>query len=603
MTAPSPHSLLEPEAVAAFSEEARRAVYECIALRRDIRHFRADLDVEPAVLSRILEAAQQAPSVGFSQPWGFIIIREQPLRERIRGSFLACREAEAARFPEARRAAYLEYKLEGICEAALNLCVAVDLRDRDEAILGTTVQPEAVRASACCAVENLWLAARAEGIGVGWVSIVEPAVLRHELALPAGVEPIAYLCLGHPVAFRRRPMLQELGWASPVSIEKSIHAQGRWQETPRALPPMPVTSSGVTSPRSAPSSRAAHRAALSHQVTLTKPSGSLGRLEELAAFYAAAHGEFPPPPLDRATLAVFVADHGVAVEGVSAFGSSVTAAMTANVMAGGAAINAIARDCRVDIVLTDVGVAGDLSALPRQPVVHLQRCRVRAGSGNLSREPAMTHAETESAIEVGRAVARAAVAGGSRALAVGEIGIANTTAATALVCAMTRLEPALVTGQGTGVTGAAFARKVQVIERALALHPTDASDPLRTLAALGGLEIAALVGCLLEAPRLCIPIVLDGLVTNAAALIANALDPNVRGYLLAAHESTEPAARAALDRLELTPLLNLEMRLGEGTGACLGVSLLRTAVLTQRSMATFATAGIVGRAGFDGEPR
>ena len=604
MTSPlPPGAVLEPEAIAAFSEDARRAVYECIALRRDIRHFRVGAEVDPQALVRILTAAQQAPSVGFSQPWGFVIVREQDLRERVRDSFLACREAEASRFPEARRAAYLAIKLEGICESALNVCVAVDLRDRDEAILGTTVQPEAVRASACCAVENLWLAARAEGIGVGWVSIVEPAMLRHELALPPGVEPIAYLCLGHPVAFRRRPLLEELGWARAVSLTDAVHWHGRWQEAAR----VPAAQLAVTSaksnelirPPSRPVASAAEQAARAHQATLTKPVGSLGRLEEIAACYAAAHGTFPPPALTRATLALFVADHGVAAEGVSAYGSSVTAAMTANVMAGGAAINAIAADCQVDIVLTDVGIAGDLSALPRNPVVPLHRCHVRRGTGNLCREAAMTRAEAEVAMRVGRDVATAAIAAGSRALALGEIGIANTTAASALVCVMTGLPPARLTGTGTGVGEAVFRRKTGVIEQALALHQVHPSDPIGVLAALGGLEIAALVGCLLEAPRQRLPIVLDGLVTNAAALIAHAIDENVRGYLIAAHQSTEPAARAALEHLRLTPLLDLQMRLGEGTGACLGVSLLRTAVLAQRSMATFSTAGIVGRSGSD----
>src|SRR5689334_10447301 len=166
-----PTTFLEPEAIAAFSDEARRAVYEVIALRRDVRHFRPDLEVDSETLNRILEAAHQGPSVGLSQPWGFVLIRDRAVRDRIRQSFLACREAEARRYPAARRDAYLAHKLEGILEASLNICVAVDLRDQGEAILGTTVQPEAVRASACCAVENLWLAARSEGIGVGWVSI------------------------------------------------------------------------------------------------------------------------------------------------------------------------------------------------------------------------------------------------------------------------------------------------------------------------------------------------------------------------------------------------------------------------------------------------
>ncbi|MGH7436813.1 MAG: 5,6-dimethylbenzimidazole synthase, partial [Polyangiaceae bacterium] len=191
---------LEPEEVARFSDEARRAVYDVIELRRDVRHFVEGAPVDDATLERILHAAHRAPSVGFSQPWGFVVVRDVERRTRVRASFLACRDAEASRYPPERREQYLAYRLEGIREAAVNVCVAVDLRPQGEAILGTTAQPEAVRASACCAVQNLWLAARAEGIGVGWVSIVEPQVLRDELSLPAGVEPIAYLCLGHPFA-------------------------------------------------------------------------------------------------------------------------------------------------------------------------------------------------------------------------------------------------------------------------------------------------------------------------------------------------------------------------------------------------------------------
>src|SRR5262249_21830672 len=182
---------LEPQALHAFHEAARRAVYDAIELRRDVRHFRPDQDVAPDILERILGAAHRAPSVGFSQPWGFVVVRDLAVRTRVRDSFLRCREAEAMRFPTVRREAYLGHKLEGIVEAPVNLCVAVDLRPQGEAILGTTVQPESVRASACCAVQNLWLAARVEGIGVGWVSIVEPAVLRADLSLPPGVEPLA----------------------------------------------------------------------------------------------------------------------------------------------------------------------------------------------------------------------------------------------------------------------------------------------------------------------------------------------------------------------------------------------------------------------------
>jgi nicotinate-nucleotide--dimethylbenzimidazole phosphoribosyltransferase len=215
----------------------------------------------------------------------------------------------------------------------------------------------------------------------------------------------------------------------------------------------------------------------------------------------------------------------------------------------------------------------------------------------------MTRAEAELAMAVGANTALAAIDAGSLALAVGEIGIGNTTAAAALVSVFAGLTPARVVGRGTGISDAALTRKIELIELGLALHRPDERDPIGVLSALGGLEIAALTGCMIEAARHGLPVILDGLVTNAAALVATRIEPNVRGYLLAAHESTEPGARAALAHLQLQALLELDMRLGEGSGACLGLALLRTAVVTQLSMATYATAGVVGRAGIAGAMR
>jgi len=598
---PTPEGIFESEAIEAFSEEARRAVYECIDLRRDVRHFRTDVDVDRDVLGRILGAAHAAPSVGFSQPWGFVVVQGRDARERIRACFLRCREAEAARFPPARREAYLAHKLEGILEAPINLVVAVDLRDRGEAILGTTAQPEAVRASVCCAVQNLWLAARAEGVGVGWVSIVEPAVLRHELALPAGVEPVAYLCLGQPLAFRRRPMLEETGWKARRPLAEVVHAHGRWEERsePAAptVAPAPAGLAGPAAPALVAPNESARQAAREHCAKLCKPAGSLGRLEDLFVDYAAVRAQFPPPPLQRAVLAVFASDHGVVEEGVSAYGSQSTARVVANVMSGGAAVFAMAREAGIDIALTDVGVAGDLSAAPTAPVVALRRAATRAGTANMVREAAMSRDDMARALAAGEDIAREAARAGAGAIGLGEIGIGNTTAAAALTSVFTGLDAAEVVGRGTGIDDAALARKIAVVRAALALHRPAAADPLGALASVGGLEIAALVGCALEAARQRLPVMLDGFVTNAAALVAARLEPAVAAYFVASHCSPEPGARAALTHLGLRPLFELGLRLGEGTGAVLGLSLLRTAVHSGLSMATFATAGIVGRAG------
>ena len=572
-----------------FDDASRDALYRVMELRRDIRQFRAG-EIDEDILARILRAAQLAPSVGFSQPWGFIVIRDRETRAEVRASFLRCREAEAARFPADRREKYLAYKLEGIEESTLNVCVVADLRPRDEAILGTTVQPESIRASVCCAVQNLWLAARAEGVGVGWVSIVEPAILRRALDLPLGVHPVAYLCLGHAEELRDRPMLEETGWRARRATKDTIHRE-RWAE-----PPIPASTpdlEGADASSVPPYDEVSRQAAIEHQRLLTKPIGSLGRLEEIAAWYAGARGRFPSPAPRRPLVAVFAADHGVVVEGVSAYSSSVTAAMVANVMAGGAAIACMARRLGVEIALVDVGVAGDLTAVPIRPLVPLLRAKVRAGTANIRQDAAMTRDEARRAMAVGQEVALKAVADGSELLAVGEIGIGNTTSAAALVCALTAAAPADVVGSGTGISDAVRARKVRVVEDALRRHGGRRDDALDLLASLGGLELAAMTGFMLAAARCRTPIVLDGFLANAAALVAQALDSGVTDYLLASHASAERGARIATAALGKRPLLDLGLRLGEGTGALLALDLVRTAVETQLSMASFATAGVV----------
>jgi nicotinate-nucleotide--dimethylbenzimidazole phosphoribosyltransferase len=343
-------------------------------------------------------------------------------------------------------------------------------------------------------------------------------------------------------------------------------------------------------------------AAREYEKRLAKPVGSLGRLEELAAWYAAVRGAFPPPAPRRTVLGLFAADHGVAAEGVSAYGSQVTSQVVSNVMAGGAAINAVAAESGVEVVLVDVGLAGDLSVAPTHPIVGLRSEKIRFGSGNLRREAAMTETETVRAVRVGAKVAREAAESGADVLCTGEIGIGNTTAAAALIAVFTGRSPSDVVGAGTGINEAVRQRKIRVVEDALALHRPRADRPLEALACVGGLEIAALAGFIIEGARRRLPIVLDGVVTNAAALVAVAMEPTVRPFLLASLASPEPGARAALATLGLKPLLDLGLRLGEGTGAALGAKLLSTAVATQHRMATFETAGVVGRSGVRTEP-
>jgi nicotinate-nucleotide--dimethylbenzimidazole phosphoribosyltransferase len=334
------------------------------------------------------------------------------------------------------------------------------------------------------------------------------------------------------------------------------------------------------------------QAARAYQLELTKPARSLGRLEDLAVAYSASRGTLPSARPARRALALFAGDHGVAAEGVSAYPSSVTAAMMANVMAGGAAVSVLARRTGVEIIAVDVGVADALEAVPSSPVVPLRRAKIRTGTDNFRHRPAMSRAEAEAALAVGATIADELHAGGCELAGVGEIGIANTTSAAALVCVFAEARPEDVCGRGTGIDDAGLARKIAVVGDALGRHAPRRDDPLGALAAVGGLELAAMTGFLLRAAAHRLPVVLDGFLANAAALAACAFAPTVVDHLIASHLSAERGARIALERLGLPPLLSLDLRLGEGTGALLAMELVDAAVALQCEMATFASAGV-----------
>jgi nicotinate-nucleotide--dimethylbenzimidazole phosphoribosyltransferase len=330
-------------------------------------------------------------------------------------------------------------------------------------------------------------------------------------------------------------------------------------------------------------------AARARQQQLTKPPGSLGRLEDLACWFAARmKNPVPAPP--RCEIFVFAADHGVAARGVSAFPQSVTGQMVVNFARGGAAINVLAslEDCRIEVV--DVGVASD-----EPPPAGVRNERVRAGTRDLASTSAMTADELRAALSVGERCARAAVDRGAQLLIAGEMGIANSTAAACLICTFTGATPELVVGRGTGVDDAGLARKREVVRTALARVAQQGSqEASRMLAELGGLEIAAIAGFYIESARRGVPVMLDGYISTAAALAAAAIEPGVVDWMLASHRSAEVGHRLALERLKLEPLLDLGLRLGEGTGAALTLPIVRAALALHAKMATFGEAGVSG---------
>ena len=327
--------------------------------------------------------------------------------------------------------------------------------------------------------------------------------------------------------------------------------------------------------------------AAARQAVLTKPAGSLGRLEELSIRIAGMTGSLDPS-LDRAVVFVLAADHGVAVEGVSAYPSDVTAQMVANFLRGGAAINVLAREVGARVVVADIGVDADVAAHQ-----DLRSIKVRRGTASITRGPAMNVDEARRAIDAGRQLVRTE----NPDIAItGDMGIGNTTASAALICALSGLDPADVAGRGTGVDDAGYERKVRAVRDALRVNGAAISrGPLDTLAAVGGLEIAALVGVILEAASSRKPVIIDGFISGASALTAAAIAPGVEGYLIASHRSHERGHGAVLERLGLRPLLDLELRLGEGTGGVLALPLVRASMRLLNDMATFEDAGVSGK--------
>ena len=352
-----------------------------------------------------------------------------------------------------------------------------------------------------------------------------------------------------------------------------------------------------------PLDTAAMAEATSHLDRLTKPPGSLGRLEGLVVTLAGITGD-PRVSMARRAIVIAAADHGVARQGVSAYPSDVTAQMVVNFIDGGAAINALAAGAGASLTVVDVGVAGPIPDVGRGPRGgRLVSARIRTATADMTEGPAMTRMEAIAAVGMGLWVVDELRSAGLDLVGIGDMGIGNTTAASAIVAVLTGSAPGDVTGRGTGIDDAGRVHKVAMIERAIARNAPDPGDPIGVLAAVGGLEIGALTGVILGSVAARVPVVLDGFITGAAALLAAGLSPVVAQRVIAAHRSVEPGHAVVIERLGLAPLLDLDLRLGEGTGAALAMQLIDAAVRVRDEMATFDSAAVSGPVGTVEPPR
>ncbi|TFV51868.1 5,6-dimethylbenzimidazole synthase [Blastococcus sp. TF02A-35] len=537
----------------AFDPATVEALHAVVGARRDIRRYRPD-PVPDELLRTVLEAGHRAPSVGHSQPWRFVVVTEQATRDR--AAVLADRERlrQAELLTPDRRARLLDLQLEGIREAPVGIVVACDRRTHATGVLGRATFPDADLWSCACAIQNIWLAARASGLGMGWVTLFQPADLAELLHLPEGVETLGWLCLGWPDERPPEPGLVRHGWSTRAPLEDVVLRE-RWpgEESPAA----PVSHLAGPQPEAVVAARDTGD-------DLLAVPGSLGVLDRAVDRVLALPGPVP----GTGTLVVVAGDHPVAAaHAVSAYPASVTAD-----------------------VLAATGTGESLGAsTARQAGLHVRAHHAVSPDvqGDLLTADALTGTAAAALVEEGRALGTELAATGLVCL--GEVGIGNTTVAAALACALLDLDPDDAVGLGAGADAAMLDRKRAVVrgavERVRAEHPS--AGPLTLLAALGGPEVAVLTGITLGAAAAGVPVVLDGLVTSVAAAVAVRLEPAAQTALVAGQRSRERGHAAVLTDLGLEPLLDLRLRAGEGVGAALAAQLLLTALRAR------ATAGRV----------
>jgi nicotinate-nucleotide--dimethylbenzimidazole phosphoribosyltransferase len=535
-----------------LGEPTIAALRTVLAARRDVRRYRPD-PVPPDLLREVLTAGHQAPSVGHSQPWRFVVITEQPTRDQ--AALLADRERlrQAGLFTADRRARLLDLQLDGIREAPVGIVVACDRRTPAAGVLGRASFADADLWSCACAVENMWLAARAAGLGLGWVTLFQPADLAGLLNLPDGVETLGWLCLGWPDERPPDPGLERHGWSQRLPLDEVVISE-RWPSSGEPSRP--------ASHLAGPDQRAVVAGRDSGDDRLTVP-GALGVLDAAVNRMLA----LSPTPPTGGTLIVAAADHPVTRHGVSAFLPSVTADVLAATRAG-----------------VSLGAATAQQAGLRVAAVH---ARPAGPAGDLVDADALPLDDVHRLIAQGKTLGHRLASDGLVCL--GEVGIGNTTVAAALSCALLGLSPEAAVGLGASADAAMIARKRDVVGRALArarvTYGAGLRDPRVLMAALGGPDVALLTGVTLAAAEDGVPVVLDGLVTSVAALLAVRLEPAVQSALVAGQRSRELAHAAVLGELGLEPLLQLRLRSGEGVGACLAAQLLLTALRARQATA------------------
>ena len=553
---------------------------EILKSRRDTRHFTED-QVPDAVIEKALQAGHWAPSVGLTDATKYYLIRSAEMKKAIKDLFLDYDEkAISLTDNEQQKQDYKALKLEAIEEAPLGLVICYDRSVLNNFTIGTVGSNEAVKFSSVCAAQNIWLSLTEQGYSMGWVSILNYYQFKQLLGLPENMEPLGYFCVGKPATnYDNQPMLQQLKWKQkqeiPLVEEITVLNESKVEKV------FFDTKKEINS--------AAFANALQHKIDQkTKPTGSLGILEVLAKQIGMVFQTLEPKII-KPNLVVFAADHGIANHGVSAYPQDVTRQMVNNFLTGGAAINVFCKQNKIQLAIVDAGVNYDF---PMN--TDMISAKIGKGTHSFLHGAAMSKTEVELCFIKGSEIVATIANTGSNCIGFGEMGIGNTATASVLMSIILELPIQDCVGKGTGVNDEQLIKKISILKKCIANY--DGSDDLDSkLAYFGGFEIMQMVGGMLQAKQDNMLILVDGFICSVAFLIAFKKNPSIIKYAIFCHSSAEQGHQKILDYLGVRSLLQLDLRLGEGTGCAIAFPIIESAISFLNDMASFESAGVSSR--------
>ncbi|WP_413999081.1 nicotinate-nucleotide--dimethylbenzimidazole phosphoribosyltransferase [Flavobacterium sp. W1B] len=549
---------------------------EILKSRCDTRHFTND-EVPDSVIQKALQAGHWAPSVGLTDATKFYLVKKAEIKKAVKDLFLDF-DKKAANLTdnEAQKAQYQNLKLEAIEEAPLGLVICYDRSVLNNFTIGTVGSNESIKFSAVCAAQNIWLSLTEQGYSMGWVSILNYYQFKKLLGLPEYIEPLGYFCVGKPATnYDNQPMLQQLNWKhkseSPFVEEIAILYQESEIEKDKEL----INDSLI-------SLSADLQYKIDHKA---KPIGALGVLEKLAKQIGEVFQTLEPK-ISQPHIVVFAADHGIAQHGVSAYPQDVTREMVTNFLEGGAAINVFCKQNSINLSIVDAGVNYDFP-----PNAKLISAKIDKGTQSFIEGPAMSEMQMELCFIKGGEIVKAITKSGSNCIGFGEMGIGNTSTASVLMSVLCGFPIEDCIGRGTGVDDEKLIQKQMILEKAIANYDSSA-DLDSKLAYFGGFEILQMAGGMLEAYKNNMLVLVDGFICSVAFLVASKKNPLIIKNAVFSHQSAEQAHKKLLDYLEVSAILQLDLRLGEGTGCAVAFPIIESAVAFLNEMASFESAGV-----------